>query len=127
MTPDSLDAKSDAELNQLFSVEVVRRRFDQTVAYGWRDSKGARRPTAEWPENFCADANAVLFWLENWHRENPMNRSIEISRAGNCRMDWFITLVIENEEQKYDYSMGTASTFARAACLSLIRAKRASK
>lgn len=109
MTPDNLDTLSDAELNECFAVEVA----------GWTSYDGRRlispqpRRRIVIPPDFVFDANAVLPWLE---------------KAGNPKIHW--AYFGDPEWQVSLFPNGTevvaiAPTFARAAAIALIRAKRA--
>lgn len=116
MTPDNLDTLSDAELNECFAVEVAgwkranpeetRERYQHWLPPGKQPVKNIIY-TAR-PESFSTDANAVLPWLEKdgiW----------ECVFVG-CRGGYAVSVGHGPDSE--------ARTFARAACIALIRAKR---
>lgn len=109
---DQLDQAADAQLNELFAVEVA----------GWiptgESSRGLECIVDE-PEhahmavaNFTADANEVIPWLQ----QHGPYLSIEI-----CGLEWHIRI------GDYDFSrnVGISQSFCRAAVIALLRAKRA--
>lgn len=103
MTPNNLDTLSDAELNERFAVEVAGGRIHDR-----RDSESVLveiNGEIDWLPHFSTDANAVLPWLENKYWESwpdgDGSRCVEVTGH-----------------------LGFAPTFARAACIALIRAKR---
>jgi hypothetical protein len=109
---DELDKMSEAELNRIFAVEVAGWHADLPIQYTSGYRPGSDRPEPIPP--YATDANAVLPWLEkndSWHggydgTGGPITYECEVfSRAS--------------------YFKAMAPTFARAACVSLIRAKRA--
>lgn len=148
MNTDTLDQATDAELNELFAVEVAgfimhptssepsmsrldvpekwcyRDRWDQFYIgdpYDCRNLGLEHKWGYMWHRPvFATDANTVLLWLE----KHP---TIEIYRVyqlgGNGLVDESLPLL-------WSVSIGgpsAAPTFARAACLALIRARRAGK
>lgn len=126
MNPDDLDAKTDAELNELFLREVAGWFPEPNNKSFWRthwprdndNFKGYQGPEPSHFHNVmlprpCTDANAVLPWLEKEKRW-------EINYFGDAQ--W--------KEKAYCAEVRgfrvLAPTFARAAVLALLRAKRAS-
>ncbi len=89
---DNLDSKTDAGLDELFAVEVT----------------GARRTPP-----FCADANAVLPWLE---------KCAEVSSVFEDG-SWFVGIE-EKPASHTSFVCASSLTFARAAVIALLRAKR---
>ncbi len=65
---------------------------------------------------FCADANAVLPWLEKEH---------EVSKVFECG-EWFVGIE-RSVTHEGSFASATAKTLARAAVIALLRAKRAQK
>ncbi len=129
---DDLDNKSDAELNELFAVEVAGWQVGNHGLFWDSDNREAhiikggllhqKRTAMGLPSepqfcvDFCTDANAVLLWLE----KGAWNLWFEGKQ-------WYRVTVEVGLVGEYD---GHAPTFARAAVLALIRgarAKRASK
>lgn len=104
---DELDTLEDAKLSEVFAVEV---------AYGPRCSKCGHfhdelnNVISE--VGFATDANAVLPWLEK--HANPVCEK----RDGV----WSVYLFTMGDTPK-----ASDKSLARAACIALIRAKRASK
>lgn len=106
MNTDTLDQATDAELNELFSHEVA----------GWIKSVVTNKPDGHpWmksPPIFATDANAVLPWLEKcgpWKADQSPPDGVWVS------------------VDRPAFAQAYADTFARAACLALIRARRAGK
>lgn len=119
---DDLDSKTDAELNELFAVEVAElEKCDAWLpAFHW--STGFQKghcdhvnctPRQLWPRQYCTKADLVLPWLE---------------KAGYCA-EYFggngNTVVFIDGPPKS--RAGNAKGFARAAVLALIRMHRAKK
>ncbi len=136
-TNDGLDAKSDSELSVLFAHEIVgfkwignpdsrtshlvRPDFKYNAA-NWITSQSPterfkKQVTSAVPD-VCTDANAVLPWLEKL-------LSWRITGASGAGVGWIVevdfTPVSENAAM---HSLGRAPTFARAAVIALLRAKR---
>lgn len=130
MSADNLDALSDAALDEIFAVEVAgwtnidtylgRNPLPFTRSFrGGTDDGLTEGEDTLWHEikrlpNFTTDANAVLPWLEKqewslYFDQGEMNPYI---------------LTIEYPEK---LKAVEAPTFARAAVLALIRAKRNTK
>lgn len=138
MIADELDSLPDSALNELFAVEVA--------GFAWVSDHSMRKCWLLAPHSlkhpmfaamtrsldfdvrdrgslidWCTDANAVLPWLEKYQNALPC------WIAGS----WQTTISKEvGEGETFDVvALGDAEapTFARAAVLALIRAKRASK
>ena len=102
---DELDQLSDAALSERFAVEVA----------------------GIWPENyspelhgiFATSADAVLPMLRNYEY-------VDVSREHeDPPREWCVVLSVTRESRPIYF--GQAPTFARAACIALLRAKRAEK
>lgn len=128
---ENLDTMSDAELNELFAVEIAGwtiKRFwpscdmrtdTSKPCHQWYRPDGSLYSSDPW---FCTDANAVLPWLAK------MNSASAVLRTWIATPDWCVTIkecVGENGERLE--AQGVAPTFARAAVLALIRINRATK
>lgn len=115
---DNLDSLPDSELNQLFAVEVecctrvapaqwvrdAKRRI-----WGSRPGESFRFPLPE----YCTDANAVLPWLgTDW--------DVRARNGSHVR----VTYYRPSEQIEGEANNGS---FARAAVIALIRARRAGK
>lgn len=116
---DNLDTLTELELTEIFAVEVAEwRRGDGKREYPffWYSDRGVES-LGSLP-NFATDADALMPWLSRYHNECRNN-------AGG---GWQITLVSGGPEFK---TLGESHTqfitFARAACIALIRAKRATQ
>lgn len=121
---DELESKTDAELNELFAVEVAGWRW-HTFPNGalpsvkhWKDADD-KYTSIHTAGNVCTDANAVLPWLE----KHPNAVLVLVDGAWHCDLnceegagETFNIVTVASSEAK---------TFARAAVLALIRAKRA--
>lgn len=107
MTPDNLDTLSDAELNECFAVEVAG--FDEPLVKTVFKNPELVHLRADM--NFSADANTVLPFLAK--------HVLWTSGFSACRGGFWIEIDHKHEAE--------APAFARAACIALIRAKRASK
>lgn len=119
MNTDTLDQATDAELNELFAVEVAEtmERIDpqhgEARAYAMKRT-GAYR-SCEWRDHFtdfATDANAVLPWLEKcgpWKADQSPPDGVWVS------------------VDRPAFAQAYADTFARAAVIALIRARRAGK
>jgi hypothetical protein len=106
------DSLTDAQLNELFAVEVAG-----WSSGGWsawhKEDEGTDRVIRE--PAFTTDANAVLPWLEKggeW-------------QASKRQGQWMVSFY-EPKGDMYAH-LSVAPTFARAAVIALIRAVRASK
>lgn len=130
---DDLDNKTDRELNEIFAEEVA----------GWTPHRGLMHTEfsrgSEWltdAPRFCTDANAVLPWLGNHHWRGNSNGC---SGSNSDRYPHYTIFVTERpvaecperfgREHCGDSFVGDliAPSFARAAVIALIRAKRAEK
>lgn len=102
---DDLDYKSDAELNELFAVELAG--MEQVTRALWAFP-------GDLPQSltFCASADAVLPWLEK-------HRYLRILFCRETPVRWEVA----KEDSPTVYAV--ASSFPRAAVIALIRAKRA--
>lgn len=105
---DNLDAFSDALLNTAFAVEVAG--FDDT-RFAVHVTGTAEYPISAQalPPPFATDANAVLPFLE---------KRTDMTCYRTSARDWIVKLGVFSPP-------GKAPSFARAACLALIRAARA--
>lgn len=117
---DDLDTKTDAQLDELFAVEVAgwhrqeeRWPSQPYTRWTWRDKPGGDIRACDL--RFTTDANAVLPWLEKhgWKGTSDGQRAAVVVLAG--------------PDQQVHEVRGIAPTFARAAVIALIRAKRATK
>lgn len=135
---DNLDTLSDAELNAVFAVELAGFRWfkwgDHPDAMRFlcapRSDQGSFRPTDFHTANhagsmqevpsFATDANAVLPFAQSKYP----NVEITCYHAGEFKVRFrkFGSLA-----SWYTVAVASASTFARAACIALIRAERAEK
>lgn len=114
---DSLATLPDSDLSALFAVEVA----------GWKEASTAACPhkiavrevfgddglRCVVIPHYATSADAVLPWLENWSHCWAVDRE-----PGE---DYYVVL----GHPELDAFEATASTFARAACIALIKAKRA--
>ena len=114
---DELDSMTDAKLSETFAVAVVRWKYkyafsDDTInlRHEWLDEKNCVRYDVT---SYATDANAVLPWLYKYATWG-CDASLKV------RVDVFYSPF---ECSAFAYS----STFPRAACIALIRAKRAEK
>lgn len=136
---DNLDTLSDAELSAVFAVELAGFRWfkwgDHPDAMRFlcapRSDQGSFRPTDFHTANhsgsmrevpsFATDANAVLTWLEKW----PL---VEIHLVSG---EWQVALCERYRDARGEHESviaeGDGAIFASAACIALIRAKRAEK
>lgn len=102
MNTDDLDSKTDAALNRIFGVEVA----------GIYNKKGRKRKRRI---DYCNDPSAVISYLSTHHCDCRNN-------AGS---GWQISLYsFYPTLHAYAASHAVFITFARAACIALIRAKR---
>ncbi len=108
---DNLDTLSDAQLNDAFAVEVMTLLCTEGHWHSKPVFPGAA-VTHHRIHMLCADANAVLPWLEKHGHAGAE------FRGGS----WFVFLW-----SMADVPQATAPTFARAAVIALLRAKRAQK
>lgn len=129
---DNLDQLSDAELSETFAVDMCQTLKRETPRDGGLRAysvvgTGAWREIREegawgWPEDFvdyAMSADAVMPWLEK------SAEMVCISRyTGWDELDWAV-LLWENDENGALVAQGESPSLARAACLALIRAHRA--
>lgn len=134
---DDLDQKTDAELNEIFAVEVAGLRKVPAEDYGadgfWEKVPHPRalvsggRFTLPF---FSTDANAVLpyiheFGLQKFPGGEPYYFE---AKSPICReQGWMLRLMFAHHDGDIVSEQTEAPTFARAACIALIRAKRAEK
>ncbi len=107
--PNALSTLSDGELNKLFAVEVDGWLLTSGGGYV---TKTGMRGFAPLP-NYCADANAVLPWLEKSEQPPRIHRAL----CHKLGWLWYVDLNV--------MAMGIAPTFPRAAVIALLTAKRA--
>lgn len=107
---DGLDKMSDSDLSVAFAIQVAGWYYFNA---GWRNSDDE---ACESPR-FSTSADAVMPWLEgNFY-----------SVAFDPDEGYKITVVQNHWPKEPIITEGTSPTFARAACIALIRAKRALK
>ena len=118
---DELDKLTDAELSELFAVEVAGWKVEreQFIDY-WFDADGddCNNPT------FATDANAVLPWLEKFKEDCV---KIQLVKNSIWRFTLFKPHVGFGSGNTKCISTCKSISFPRAACIALIRAKRAEK
>lgn len=124
MNPDNLDQKTDAELNELFAVEVEGRKLTSRYELNGGPTGIAFDHAKFWVENgkwvyvppFCTDANAVLPWLEKggWH---AAHNKVEGASPYSVR--------IFGSPTHWSTYHAEVPAFARAGVIALLRAKRA--
>ena len=113
---DGLDTKTDAQLSEIFATEVAGWTFTLgTVEKWWRDGDGHFRGAGfiNLP-HFATSADAVLPWLE---------KANHLLSCWDGKL-WCVAFYFEGNSR---HSTGTQTTFARAACIAIIRATRARK
>jgi hypothetical protein len=123
---DQLDGMSNAELDEIFTVEVAGFVPMDCMLHdvgAYRGAGSRERSDGKWIAShipFCTNANAVLPWLEKHFIETEWCSPGQ-HHPRETHDNWRIRIpgVIAGD--------GRARTFARAAVLALIRAKRASK
>ena len=130
MKPDNLDQLSDAQLSETFAAEVVGARtimhpegalvhVHESIPLGMCNAG-----------DFATSADAVLPWMEKvtfrveYNPNCPSKYLIRMSGKGRGRIDGLSYYGIGGNAPTKD-SLTFGSTFARAACIALIRAKRA--
>lgn len=116
MNTDDFSAKTDRELEELFVREIAAWHNGDEKNGEYRgyqyDAKGNITQLGLHVPCFCSSADAVMPWLERWrYADLEWNRITE---------SWQVSL------QRGEF-VGRADTFARAAVIALIRAKRAEK
>lgn len=126
---DDLDSKTDRELDELFATTVAGWGIVPTEngqLYGYKNNAisydVAAMPPQAIPE-FTTSADDVLPWLENHRWKAPCEETtVTIFRDSG---KW--TVILPAASWNDSGFSGTAPTFAKAACLALLRAKRAEK
>jgi len=122
---DDLDTKTDAQLSEIFAVEVAgwKRAFIKK-RNGWVSEKGF----APLPPLFAEDANDVLPWLEKNYEVhiNYADRPFGENFVSQYSDAWHYTVTVWPKHDERGWQ-GEAKTFARAACIALIRSKRSEK
>lgn len=120
---DDLESLEDGALSEVFAVEICEtvKPIPSNVegVRFYEDTRNGALRRSDWRNDFwtefCTDANAVLPWLE--------------------KCDSWQSLFDQGEMREYTVTVwpgdgdccdAESTTFARAACLALIRAKRAS-
>jgi hypothetical protein len=109
---DNLDTLTDAQLNECFAVEVAELAglhwSEVSERLSCKDSSGLPSKVPD----FSTDANAVLPWLEKHYHADI-----------GCAKDagWWVLISLDGWESVVK---AEAPTFARAACIALIRANR---
>lgn len=131
MSADNLDSLPDAQLDELFAVEVAGWKIKDgpyvinTGRYQLEyEGRHIDTGTDKFSVNglkFCASADSVLPWLEKAHSDGcnvgaGLMNTITTGRVWNCR-------ILDNATNTQE--VGIASTFARAAVICLLRAQRA--
>lgn len=124
-TNDNLDGLSDAALSEAFAVEVAG--WTHSVADAsrgtrwWSDEKGGHISPYSDPDSgfsFATSADAVLPFLEkgvSWHSAFHAGAGYMVTHSSQCG------------QYIGECDAAPRVTFARAACIALIRAKRAEK
>ena len=115
---DNLDQLTDTQLSEAVALEVAGwtsypdRGYTAATAWLTREGWWRREPV------FATSANPVLTLLEEWIAADPEHRQVALLfRLGN------LTCRLEGADEAH--LLGNAPTFTRAACLALLRAKRA--
>ncbi len=123
---DDLDSKSDSELNEIFAVEVMGKILYEDKQPGangrkyWEEDGGSTVFYLP-DQTFCADANAVLPWIEVQADTAPHQQAA----AQFNGTEWSVVLFTDFDCPHPGSRRGVASTFARAAVIAIIRVKRA--
>ena len=123
MNTDNLHQLDDAELSGLFAEEVARIKniFVKALVNPRIEHYTYSAPTGDNPHlrlpvpSFATSADAVLPWLEKHGGWCHVYAPFSVSRGVH-----YIVLLLNDGK----CLNGTAPTFARAACIALIRAKR---
>lgn len=128
---DALDSLPDSALNELFAVEVAELEPIGSRAGYWHSLNRHKIPGARVPEVnihlFCIRADAVLPWLQKWNGEAG---DVAIYSGDGY---WQVSLFegrmdsAKNQSGQAGGSFARAISVPRAACVALIRAKRARK
>jgi hypothetical protein len=117
---DQLDRKTDDEISGIFAKEAAgwkhyRNMHGESVL---ADSLDSALMGMDGPPIFAIDANAMLPWLEKYRYFDLIKRDD----------DFMISIYLDvNKNFIITGATGMAKTFARAACIALIRAKRSEK
>jgi len=133
MNPDNLDTLSDTELSEAFAVEVAGWTLkpffpavpSEDIPEGptlWHDKNGfaeADQDGRAIPPPFATSADAVSPWLE---RAKGADAVRVYQKGANGLVDESLPLLWMVTAATY---YATAPTFARAACIALLRASRA--
>lgn len=112
---DELVTMADAELSRTFAMEIAGWAHHPQHQAIWHDEldRNVDQP------RFSTDANAVLPWLEKW-------LYVDIHRDEDFAVGpWAVA--ISREREYTPLFNGHGKTFARAACIALIRSKRGAK
>jgi len=109
---DELETKTEAELSAVFAIEICG--FHKEADTYWVD--GNEDLVCDIPD-FATDANAVLPWLEEYE-------NVEFYFCSEDFDKWYVGILYNNG---ISGAFGFDKTFARAACIALIRAARARK
>ena len=145
MTPDSLESLSDLELNEVFAVEVCGwtagegKWIDDNGGDGYCSSGYSLEWEGHWIDDgkrkfprtalaFSSSADAVLPYLEKAsHERVAFTDSIWYDKMGDY---WTVELRVPARQaparDKIEIGASHAS-FARAACLALVKAHKAAK
>ena len=118
---DELDSMDFVQLSETFATEVAGWKHEGPVIIAakkggiianWKNANG------DWvyDPTFATDANAVLPWLGKHQNANSYAFGI-----------WMIRIIISDSRPIKILAEASAPTFPRAACIALIRAKRAEK
>lgn len=143
MSADTLDSLTDAELSELFAVEVAG--FTNIRdGYPWEvndeppevrrvgrvklfDSDSLPTDPVEVPD-FATSADAVLPWLEKTRWAGHSNGMTGSTNGyPHASIDIYLLGGLARARGECFHGDSLTRSFARAACLALLRAKRASK
>lgn len=117
---DELDTKTDAQISEIFAVEIAGyiKYTDGTFDDKEVDWEKERPRVVKMKElKFATSADAVMSWLE----KHAASNSCRIIRGFSSRYNseaWCVYIACHQ---------AVSSSLARAACIALIRAKRAEK
>jgi hypothetical protein len=114
---DNLDTLSDAELNEAFAVDVAGWVMNSTRTSGIDPTKSFEGK----PPSYATSADAVLPWLERhgWHWDHTL-----ISTLGTGDYKRRIRIYGPTKRDFIQCDFPWATSFARAACIALIRSAR---
>lgn len=158
MIEDNLDQLSDAELNEVFAVEVAgiprlftlmkrgyyyrpnANGYTASIQEAWRITEDvADKHVYPYDEpvtkhrlphdNYSTDANTMVLWLGKYRKETDEKHSGEgttfrIYAPASDEDMWTVCPVWMHHDGFIEELGSSAPTFARAACIALIRAKR---